>query len=388
MKSPLFSRRGFRPALLLILLALVVTGCVGTRLGTSWPSLTLNEEHTAITMAFSNFIVQIDPRDGSELQLRNAEGQVRYNNETGEPLTWEFIGQSGQEFYSAPIPYSDTTLLAASYNNKLLQVDSKAARVDNPIGTTLREQVLADLVTDDTRIFVAYATRGIEALDRDTLSSLWYVDTENGIWDTPTLFEGVLYFTSLDNHLYAVDSINGDVLWKTELGGAAAATPIIVNDVIYVGSFGRRMFAISLQGEILAEVETDNWVWGEAVVEDGVVYFADMSGTAYAVRTNTLETIWKVKAADNGIRAAPLVTDSFIITAARNGRVTWLNKSDGSEAFFRDLEAEILADILLVEPSESLALAEPLVVVSTVANDRLLVAFTLRDGGRKWTYVR
>ena len=87
-----------------------------------------------------------------------------------------------------------------------------------------------------------------------------------------------------------------------------------------------------------------------------------------------------------GIRAEPLVTDDRVIVATRDGVVYWLNRTDGSEVFNRNVEVEILTDLLLIEPSPGSSLQEPIVVVTTVDPGRLLFAFTLGSGQRLWTY--
>jgi outer membrane protein assembly factor BamB len=102
---------------------------------------------------------------------------------------------------------------------------------------------------------------------------------------------------------------------------------------------------------------------------------------------NGLSEIWKTQATNAGIRPSPLVTDDFVVVAARNGQVVWLTRETGAVEFSEDVGSEILSDIVLIEPGETLEI-EPRVVVSTVSTSRLLVAFNLSDGVQLWTYSR
>jgi hypothetical protein len=82
------------------------------------------------------------------------------------------------------------------------------------------------------------------------------------------------------------------------------------------------------------------------------------------------------------------VTERFVIVAGRDGRVDWLSRDEGVVVFQREVNAEVLSDLLLIEPNESLTLPDDLVIVSTVENNRLLIAFTLNDGAQRWVYAR
>jgi outer membrane protein assembly factor BamB len=193
----------------------------------------------------------------------------------------------------------------------------------------------------------------------------------------------------MDHHLYSVNAADGSVNWKIDLGGAVASTPTVYEGSIYVGSFDRKLFQISLDGEILNTFETENWVWGSPVVQDGVLYAADMAGWVYAINvTDGMTEIWRTAASGRGIRPSPLVTEDYIVVAGRDGHIDWLDVEDGSIAIQREVQAEVLSDILLIQPSESLNIAQPLVVISTVNHSQILVAFTLNDGTQFWVYGR
>lgn len=69
------------------------------------------------------------------------------------------------------------------------------------------------------------------ALDAETGSRLWQLDTEGGSDATPTVAEGTAYFGGLST-VTAVDVTTGDVEWERELS-AKNARPIVVGDRVY-----------------------------------------------------------------------------------------------------------------------------------------------------------
>ena len=201
------------------------------------------------------------------------------------------------------------------------------------------------------------------------------------------MVDGIVYVASMEHYLYAVDGTDGSEIWRLDLGGALAASPIYADGHLYIGSLGGKIFDVSLDGQILAEFEADNWVWSEPVIADGVLFATDLSGYVYALDiSNNLSSIWQTwdePLAEKGIRGRPLVVDSYLVVAARDGNVFRLERDSGLSTLIQEVDAEILSDITLIESSDD----DPLIIVSTVNNEKILVAFTL-DGVSRWTYGR
>jgi outer membrane protein assembly factor BamB len=165
---------------------------------------------------------------------------------------------------------------------------------------------------------------------------------------------------------------------------------VLSNDFLYVGSFGNRVYKISLEGDIVAEFTTRDWVWGSpAITEDGsMLYVGDASGWMYAldITGDEFREVWSRQVAQRAIFATPLIAGDSLIVASRDRRAYWLNREDGVEVFNRELAGEVLANPLLVGEGETVSV--PLVIISTMANQEALVAFTLDTGERRWVYSR
>lgn len=382
------ARHRFLVAALLASL-LIITGCVGTRIGVSWAALSLVGDENYIFVAYNDFLVVVDPANGRPVQLRNAEGQVR-TDDSGNPRRWEIRGnETSSEFFSTPLKLEDEKLLVADYNNRLFRVDYRNARIENPGGVELPGHVIADLVRWNNTAVIGMSEGNVAGYDLDTMEQRWLVETDRGVWAEPAVVEGIAYVPSIDQHLYAIDIETGENVWTLNLEGAMAASPVYGGDgSLFIGTIGRRVFEVSLDGEILTEYQTEDWVWGKPVIVDDILYVADLSGHVYALdTTDNLAEVWKVRASESGIRARPLVTENTVIVASRGGNVYWLERANGQQMFAQEVGAEILSDLLLVEPTPGLSITEPLVVISTVRGDRTLVAFTL-EGAPRWTYER
>jgi outer membrane protein assembly factor BamB len=381
-----------RPHLLgaAILAVVLVSACVPVRQEASWPALSVIGEEQNIVVAYWDRVVMINPEDGAPVRLRDADGEVRVD-ENGNARLWDFRGQEGtpSQFYATPALVGDDTLLIPSYTHRLFEVGLDTARADRDVdGDELLGQAVSNPVLANDLLYLGYSERDLVALNAADRTEAWRVPTNQGVWSQPLIVDEVLYFTSLDHNLYAVNPTTGTELWKLNLEGAAPEAPIYHNGSLYVGSFARKLFKISTDGEILAEFTTRDWVWSAPTIVDDVLYAGDMGGSVYAldISGDGFEQIWQMQVAGRAIRTSPLVAGDYVIVGSRDQKVYWLNRADGSTFFSRDVAGEVLSNMLLIEPSETVDIAEPLVIVGTPTHSEVLVAFTLQNGERAWFY--
>lgn len=386
----LFKRFGIAAALLLVLLA---TACVPLPVDPNWGHLSLAGDPQQLLLAFNDRMVLINPLDGSLVQLRDPEGNPRYDDQNN-PRTWTVQvtgGNTQTRFYSTPYTTAENMLIASSYDQRLFEVDFANARFVSTEGIPVGGHVVTDPVSDGERLYLGLAEADLIALDMSDLSSrLWTFDTQRGVWAEPLLVDGVLYVSSMDHNLYALDAESGVELWRVNLGSAIADKPVLYEDSLYVGSFARKIFRISLDGQITAEYPTTEWVWGSPAIVDDMLYVGDAAGWVYAlaIRDEGFTNVWSRQVATRVIRATPVVTEDSVIVASRDHKVYWLSLETGATVFERNTDAEILADMLVITPENNPALSEPLLIVSTMANDKLLFAYTLDQGDLRWRYAR
>lgn len=384
-----------------VLLAMTMTGCVGTRLGDSWAALRTIDDQQYILLAYNDRVVKVDvTKNGLPVELRDENGDLRTDSE-GKVLTWQVAGEgdNATRFFTTPVEMDENSLMIAGYDGRFFKVDAETSEVQRSpkvfegtlnVGSgCVGDCILANMTLANDTFFVPLSNKGLAAVDAENLNELWRFETEHGDWSQPVVDKGVVYFGSMDHHLYALEADTGEELWRVDLDGALAASPILYNNRLYVGGLGRKVYELSTSGQILSTYETEEWVWNTPVIVDGVLYTADMGGIVYALDvTNSLKQIWKTVVATKGIRPAPVVTDENVIVASRDGFIYWVDRGSGANRFNEEIGAEILSDMLVIEPSESLNLSQPLLVISTVATDKLLLALPLEGGQPIWKYPR
>ena len=149
---------------------------------------------------------------------------------------------------------------------------------------------------------------------------VWRVN-ENLEW--ATLADGVVYFRTPGNYLWAADAFSGEVLWMRRIDLHSRHMPVVVDGVIYF-SRGDRLFAANAStGKDIWTSET-GFVFWSPVIEDGIVYvggspFGENSLlTLWALDVSSGELMWKHEfgSTQTGtIEGSPVVADGVVYIA-------------------------------------------------------------------------
>ena len=156
----------------------------------------------------------------------------------------------------------------------------------------------------------------------------WTFPTGDAVFSTPVVVDDVAYIASLDRHVYAIDLADGianvddRLLWSFTAEGAIAATPVVQDGKLYVGDLRNNFYSLDLSTRARAitgdainpstewKYDANGWVWAEAVIEDGIAYVANLGGEVHAVSITTGQAIWSDFVKIEGqIVAAPTLYD-------------------------------------------------------------------------------
>ena len=153
---------------------------------------------------------------------------------------------------------------------------------------------------------------------------------------TPALASDWSMFKNDTSHWgFTTDAVNPPltVAWTSNLGFDSDSSPVIVNDVLYVGSnFG--IHAIDAKtGKELWKTQTNGFVKSAPTVADGVLYVGGDDNRFYAMDIKDGTMKWIYKNATNGYTSSPIVVNnlayegskdgSFYAFDVRNGEPSW-----------------------------------------------------------------
>lgn len=335
-----------------------LSACSGTTIASSWPGVTVNQERVYI--AYHQQIIALDVKTGSE--------KWRYPAEANNKIS----------FYAAPaLTPDDKQLIVGGYDHVLYSINPQNGQENWKFSESKYNYVATPLITND-RIYAPTSGKALYALDLQG-NKLWDFSAEGAIWATPVLDEACncLYVPSMDHHIYALNTQDGSLVWKTNLlEGSIVGTPALDKEgVLYFGTFGNLVHALDTKTKTDRwTYQTRNWVWGDPILQDGRLYITDLAGDLIVLNPQNGKEIWKV-ATNSAITASPLILQDKIIIGNEAGNL-YAYDMQGNQLWMKTFSAKLLAS---VEYTDSM------LFVPLVAKDDILVALN-DQGEQSWIF--
>jgi len=341
---------------ILIITSSLLTACSGAAfIPSGWAGLRVDHENAYL--AYSQYIYAINIADGVE--------KWRYPVKPDAKTT----------FFSPPVLTDDGQLLVSSYGNKLISLNPSTG-LENWTFASNNHFISSPLVVGKT-IYAPCADSNLYVIDLKG-TKIKEINAGGPLWTTPiTDSENkTLYFTSMDHKIYALDTQTNELLWSKDLGSALLGTPALSQDgILYIGTFDKQMIAINSQDRnILWQSAIDGWVWAGPILDKETLYFGDLSGKFYAMKTDGTTT-WSLQP-DGPITSSPLVTESSIFLTTEAGTVYAVDR-DGKPMWNQSIKGTIYSSPIL---------AGDVILITPQGGDSLLVALNL-NGSQKWSYT-
>ena len=123
---------------------------------------------------------------------------------------------------------------------------------------------------------------------------------------TPAVTEDVIYVGGFDKKVYAIDGDNGQQIWATEeLTGQIIAGLTVAQGKVIVGLGDRHVVALNqTNGQQVWLFETGQGVWATPLVVGDVVYITSLDKNMYALDLATGEEIWRTNL-DGAVAGTP-----------------------------------------------------------------------------------
>ncbi len=235
----------------------------------------------------------------------------------------------------------------------------------------------------------------------------WAFKTGGPIVTSPALEGGVVYFGSLDAHLYAVDQETGKEKWKFRSRLPIASSPAVADGVVYfVSSTGalaaldaatgapkwvfaaeyeRKFEAKNLHGyPSPAQTIPDAWdlFLSSPAVADGKVFYGSGDGNVYAVDAATGILQWKFPTKDV-VHAAPAVVNHVVYIGSWDSRFYAIDAETGQQKWMFQAGEDPVTHNQVGFQSSS-AVVDGTVYVG--CRDAHLYALDAATGRKKWDY--
>ncbi len=132
-----------------------------------------------------------------------------------------------------------------------------------------------------------------------------------------------------------------NTLWTYATGNSVYSSPSVVDGLLYVGSYDRKVYCINAStGAFVWSYSTINVVFSSPAVVDGMVYVGEGEGGTYGLiyclNASTGARIWSVQTASfdarlGGVYSSPAVVDGRVYVGCNDGILYCLNASNGAD---------------------------------------------------------
>lgn len=233
-------------------------------------------------------------------------------------------------------------------------------------------KIYSSPVVADGKVFVGSGDGNLYAVNIEHGTLEWKYGTKGRIMSSPAFAGGLVYFESYDGNLYALDAADGHLKWKFQTGGEKRfsarhihgidppqetmpdpfdfflSSPAVWNGVVYFGSGDDNVYALdAASGVPKWKFHTGDVVHASPAIAEGTLFIGSWDTYFYALDATTGKQKWRFKTGEDpeihnqiGIQASAAVADGVVYFGcrdsnlyavdARTGAKKWVYNNKGS----------------------------------------------------------
>jgi outer membrane protein assembly factor BamB len=197
----------------------------------------------------------------------------------------------------------------------------------------------------------------------------------------------VIFAVAGINKISAISEDSGEILWSKDISAIPVSTPLADGGLVYVSTNDNKLYALNSEtGDlewVQSGVQRPTGIFGAAdlVINKDSIIVSYSSGEIYAVNKKTGESLWsnslnlsRAVSSDfylNDIDATPIAKDDVVYAIGNGGLMMAINAKDGNYLWKKELSGItnfwLAGDFLFV-----------------INNDNKLLAIHKKTGGLKW----
>jgi outer membrane protein assembly factor BamB len=208
----------------------------------------------------------------------------------------------------------------------------------------------------------------------DQLDERWTFKAGEAIEGSPVIVGDVVYFASLDKHLYALELGTGKFKWKVKLG-PAKSSPSVKGNRVYLGDLDGKFYCVNAaDGKVVWTFEADGEIHAAANFHGENVIFGSHDSNLYCLSPDG-KKVWDAKADGPINAAAAVVGDRTFATGCSDGILHVIDARNGKELGAIDLGGQAVATAAVVDDTVYLSMVSNQVVAADLKSYKRLWAF-------------
>ena len=139
----------------------------------------------------------------------------------------------------------------------------------------------------------------------------WRYASEDAIGESsPTVANGLVYAGDLGGTFHAVNTTDGQGVWKYKTDGEIKCSPVVVGERVLIGSYDGSLYCFEMRtGKTAWRYKTENYVHGTPCVVNGVAYFAGCDEIFHGLRVSDGKEIVRLPGIGNTGASVAMVGD-------------------------------------------------------------------------------
>ena len=296
-------------------------------------------------------------------------------------LNWEYVGNKFENNPASPVVSGNTVVFACGDRVYAVDLTTGAAKWRYPSDQGLSGSVKSTPAIYGGNVYFG-AGENLYCIALDTGTFKWAYQTRGSIRCPPVISEGVVFFGSDDNNLYAIHADTGDPAWKPFAARDDIAVGIAIGSGMIVMSCmdGNTYGVLASSGKLrwppfrLPAAPTDT----SPVISEGIAVMA-VGNVMYGLTARSGQLRWMVSLPAE-VAATPAVLGYDVYVPCRDKKIYAYSTTGRQPAY----KWAAPADLGAVPMSSPVIAGDTLWVTGSRG---VVAAFSIADGSLKWRYV-
>jgi len=272
---------------------------------------------------------------------------------------WKF--RTGQPVYSSP-NIMEKTVYVGSCDSNLYALDLETGNLLWKFRT--RGEIRSAVAIHDKRLYLLSGDGLVYCLQKENGKLLWTFRTKGEkkyplfsfadyYYSTPVYENGMIYFGSGDQNIYALNASTGKQVWKFKTGSVVHTTAAVSNGKIYIGSFDGYFYCLnSANGKLTWKFKTVGQTYfpkgeinGSANPFGNKIYFGARDFNFYALDTAKGFCHWNLRFQRGWAVTKPVFKDSILFLGTSDDHAMLaIDPLNGNIIWKADLKYNIFGD--------------------------------------------
>jgi outer membrane protein assembly factor BamB len=260
---------------------------------------------------------------GNKVFVGASDGKVYCLDANSGGIIWDY--QTGANVQSSPA-VADGKVFIGSHDGNVYCLDESTGSFiwSYPTG----EIHMSSPAVADDKVFIGSYDHNVYCLDESTGSFIWNFTTGINIESSPAVIDNKVFIGGLDHYFYCLDEATGTLLWSYFVGDDEGiwSTPAVADGKVFFGTsvgYGNEHGVYCLDentGAFIWKYSTENHVESSPAVADGKVYFGSRDMYVYCVDEQSGTLIWKYKTG-NIIYSSPAIANGKVFIGSHDNKV-------------------------------------------------------------------